>query len=78
MSGRVRLVSENEACYALGQLRYNFSRNKDGISIYRHVEEPEVLAIMDFSKGPIPYQFLLASLGRQGINEDALAVYLSD
>lgn len=78
MSNSDRVVSEDEANDALRELRYHFSESSDGILIYRHTEEPSVSAVMDFSKGPIPYNHLLASLSIQGVNADAMAAYLED
>ena len=73
-----RLVSEPEARSALQDLRYLFIQERNGIYIYRHIEEPGVRVVLDFSQSSIHYQLLLMTLEAQGVNLDAFVAYLDD
>ena len=74
----VRLVSEAEIADALKDLGYSATARLDGLTYYSHSHVPHQPIVLDHSKGPIPFEILLASLEIQGINVDAFVVYLED
>ena len=78
MQESVRLVSEAEITYVLGQKGYHPIARFDDLVHYSNPAIPYGPVILDYGKGAIPYEILLGTLESQGINVDAFVAHLEE